>query len=80
MSKLLPDDRRCPQAAGTGHRGADPRSADRRHLAPSEEVDQHLDNVEDRVDADGVRVGTVAAGPLDLATSPMISAWGQRPG
>jgi len=30
-----------------------------------EEIDQHL--------------GNVAAGLLDLATSPMISAWGRRP-
>jgi hypothetical protein len=35
------------------------------HLATNEEVDQHLDNV--------------AAGLLDLATSPMISAWGRKP-
>jgi hypothetical protein len=34
-------------------------------LATDEEVDQHLDNV--------------AAGLLDLATSPMISAWGRKP-
>jgi SAM-dependent methyltransferase len=34
-------------------------------LATNEEVDQHLDNV--------------AAGLLDLATSPMISAWGRKP-
>ena len=34
-------------------------------LATGDEVDQHLDNV--------------AAGLLDLATSPMISAWGRRP-
>ncbi|HEX7745805.1 MAG TPA: methyltransferase domain-containing protein [Micromonosporaceae bacterium] len=35
------------------------------NLATNEEVDQHLDNV--------------ASGLLDLATSPMISAWGQKP-
>jgi SAM-dependent methyltransferase len=35
------------------------------HLATDEDVDQHLANV--------------AAGLLDLATSPMISAWGRRP-
>jgi hypothetical protein len=35
------------------------------HLATNEEVDQHLDNV--------------AAGLLDLATSPVISAWGRKP-
>jgi SAM-dependent methyltransferase len=35
------------------------------YLATNEEVDQHLDNV--------------AAGLLDLATSPMISAWGRKP-
>ena len=35
-------------------------------LATNEEIDQHLDNV--------------AAGLLDLATSPMISAWGRKPG
>jgi SAM-dependent methyltransferase len=34
-------------------------------LATDEEVDQHFDNV--------------AAGLLDLATSPMISAWGRKP-
>ncbi|SBT43849.1 methyltransferase [Micromonospora narathiwatensis] len=34
-------------------------------LATDEEIDQHLDNI--------------AAGLLDLATSPMISAWGRRP-
>jgi SAM-dependent methyltransferase len=34
-------------------------------LATNEEVDRHLDNV--------------AAGLLDLATSPMISAWGRKP-
>ncbi|MGH3941567.1 MAG: methyltransferase domain-containing protein [Pseudonocardiaceae bacterium] len=34
------------------------------HLATNEEVDQHLDNV--------------AAGLLDLATSPMISVWGRK--
>jgi SAM-dependent methyltransferase len=34
-------------------------------LATDEEVDEHLRNVE--------------AGRLDLATSPMISAWGQKP-
>lgn len=34
-------------------------------LATNEEIDQHLDNV--------------AAGVLDLATSPLISAWGRRP-
>ncbi|MFE9655464.1 methyltransferase domain-containing protein [Micromonospora sp. NPDC006431] len=34
-------------------------------LATDEEVDRHLDNV--------------AAGLLDLATSPMISAWGRKP-
>jgi hypothetical protein len=34
-------------------------------LATNEEVDDHLDNV--------------AAGILDLATSPMISAWGRKP-
>jgi SAM-dependent methyltransferase len=34
-------------------------------LATDEEVDQHLDNV--------------AAGLRDLATSPMISAWGRKP-
>jgi SAM-dependent methyltransferase len=34
-------------------------------LATDDEVDQHLDNV--------------AAGSLDLATSPMISAWGRKP-
>ena len=34
-------------------------------LATDEEVDQHLNNV--------------AAGLLDLATSPMISAWGRKP-
>jgi SAM-dependent methyltransferase len=34
-------------------------------LATDDEVDQHLANV--------------AAGRLDLATSPMISAWGRRP-
>jgi hypothetical protein len=36
------------------------------HLATDEEVDQHLANA--------------AAGVLDLATSPMISTWGQKPG
>ncbi|NJC72317.1 methyltransferase domain-containing protein [Planosporangium thailandense] len=35
-------------------------------LATDDEIDQHLANVE--------------AGLLDLATSPMISAWGRRPG
>ena len=35
------------------------------HLATDEEIDEHLRNV--------------AAGILDLATSPMISAWGRRP-
>jgi hypothetical protein len=35
------------------------------HLATSEEVDEHLNNI--------------AAGILDLATSPMISAWGRKP-
>lgn len=34
-------------------------------LATDQEVDQHLDNV--------------AAGLLDLATSPMVSAWGRKP-
>jgi hypothetical protein len=34
-------------------------------LATDEEIDQHLRNV--------------AAGLLDLATSPMISAWGRKP-
>jgi SAM-dependent methyltransferase len=34
-------------------------------LATDEEIDQHLDNI--------------AAGLLDLATSPMISAWGRKP-
>ncbi|MFJ8579931.1 methyltransferase domain-containing protein [Micromonospora sp. NPDC093277] len=34
-------------------------------LATDEEIDQHL--------------GNIAAGHLDLATSPMISAWGRRP-
>lgn len=34
-------------------------------LATDEEIDQHLDNVE--------------AGLLDLATSPLISAWGRKP-
>jgi hypothetical protein len=34
--------------------------------ATDEEIDQHL--------------GNVAAGILDLATSPMISAWGRKPG
>ncbi|MGW7486366.1 methyltransferase domain-containing protein [Streptomyces sp. NPDC054786] len=34
-------------------------------LATDEEIEQHLDNI--------------AAGRLDLATSPMISAWGRRP-
>jgi SAM-dependent methyltransferase len=34
-------------------------------LATDEEVDQHLDNI--------------AAGLLELATSPMISAWGRKP-
>jgi SAM-dependent methyltransferase len=36
------------------------------HLATGEEIDRHLDNV--------------AAGLLDLTTSPMISAWGRKPG
>jgi len=35
-------------------------------LATDEEVDQHLHNI--------------GAGLLDLATSPMISAWGRKPG
>jgi len=35
------------------------------HLATDDEIDRHLANV--------------AAGVLDLATSPMISAWGQKP-
>ncbi|MEV4518039.1 methyltransferase domain-containing protein [Dactylosporangium sp. NPDC049525] len=35
-------------------------------LATDEEIDEHLGNVE--------------AGRLDLATSPMISAWGRKPG
>jgi hypothetical protein len=34
-------------------------------LATDEEVNQHLHNIE--------------TGLLDLATSPMISAWGRRP-
>jgi hypothetical protein len=34
-------------------------------LATDEEIERHL--------------GNVAAGRLDLATSPMISAWGRRP-
>jgi hypothetical protein len=34
-------------------------------LATDEEIDEHL--------------GNVAAGRLDLATSPMISAWGRKP-
>ena len=37
-----------------------------RGLATSEEIDRHL--------------ASVAAGRLDLATSPMISAWGRAPG
>jgi hypothetical protein len=35
------------------------------HFATDEEIDEHLANV--------------TAGILDLATSPMISAWGRRP-
>jgi SAM-dependent methyltransferase len=35
-------------------------------LATEEEIDQHLSNV--------------ATGQLDLATSPMVSAWAQKPG
>jgi hypothetical protein len=34
-------------------------------LATDEEIDRHLANV--------------AAGRLDLATAPMVSAWGRRP-
>ncbi|GFE18685.1 hypothetical protein Sgleb_67320 [Streptomyces glebosus] len=34
-------------------------------LATDEEIDRHLTNV--------------ATGQLDLATAPMISAWGRRP-
>ena len=35
------------------------------HLASAEEIEQHLANV--------------ATGQLDLATSPMVSAWGRKP-
>jgi hypothetical protein len=35
-------------------------------LAADEEIDEHL--------------GNVATGLLDLATSPMVSAWGRKPG
>jgi hypothetical protein len=35
-------------------------------LVTDDEIDEHLANV--------------AAGILDLATSPMISAWGRKPG
>jgi hypothetical protein len=35
-------------------------------LATEEEIEQHLSNV--------------ATGQFDLATSPMVSAWGRKPG